>query len=462
MQESVGRRLAESQQAEEPRQLLREQHPVAAASSRSMLWPAWAAVLVLFLAVLWFTFLKPKPESAADNEPAAPLAIQTSALFVIPPSGDVPERGFATLADAIAAARDGAVIECRFNGQQRVEMLRGNEKALVLRAGEGFAPVLVPATDGELILFTHAPLVLEGLTLFTQSMRPPGSGRRGDGNRGRGAIVIVEGAPILAAHCRIEVASNAPVELPSAAFLSLVSVAAARFVHCEFDCGEAFAMDWRARPRAESRESADHLRMQDSIAVGNLILVSFRGRQPLRLDLARNTLSGQSVLALRGPDPGQPLEVQASDNVFAVDMVANFVMRAGGAPIENLLRWQGQSNAYSFTTYADGRPSLNHYEDWLASIATSETNSVSTTLGIRRRLDTLTGRTRAAEAAALALTAEERQQLRAQGWTSTEPPGADPRKTGPGQPYHDWRKSPDYTKWLKLVREHIPQNAVNP
>ncbi len=427
-----------------------------------LLWPAWAAVLALLFALVWWAFLKPRPESTAGNEPATQPPIQSNAHFVIPASGDTPEQGFATLADALAAAKNGSVIECRFNGPQRVETVRGNEKALVLRAGEGSAPVLVPATDGELILFTHAPLVLEGLTLFTQSMRPPGTGRRGDGNRGRGAIVIVEGAPFLAAHCRIEVASSAPVELPSTAFLSLVSIPAARFVYCEFDCGEAFAMDWRVRPRSESREPADHLWMQESIAVGNLILVSPRGRQPLRLDLARNTVSGGSPLAIRDPFPGQPLQVNAHGNVFSVDTLVNPMALASSAAPETLLRWQGRSNVYSVQNFARFSPAVNRFDDWLVSAAVTETNSVSAELGLKARLANLTERSRAAVGTAFTLTPAERQLLAAQGWASPEPPGADSQKTGPGQPYHEWRKSPDYAEWLKLVREYIPQTAVNP
>jgi hypothetical protein len=172
--------------------------------------------------------------------------------------------------------------------------------------------------------------------------------------------------------------------------------------------------------------------------------------------LRRNTLSGQNVLTLREPVRGEPLEVHASDNVFAVDMLVNAVLRADGAPIEDLLRWQGHSNAYSVTTYADSNPSLNHFEDWLASGAVIETNSIATKLGIKARLANLSEHSRAAAAAAFTLTAEERQHLTAQGWTSAAPPGADRQKTGPGQPYHEWRKSPDYAEWLKLVREHVP------
>ncbi|MCW5552568.1 MAG: protein kinase [Verrucomicrobiae bacterium] len=456
----LGRRLAALQQGAGAHLLVREAPVSPTRRLNPLLWPAWAAVLALTFALVWVAFLKPKPESAARDPSLATPANQSSALFVIPATGDTPEQGFASLADAIAAARDGAVIECHFNGRQRVAMVRGNEKALILRAGEGFAPILVPATDGEMILFTHAPLVLEGLTLFTQSMLPPGTGRRGDGNHGRGAIMIVEDAPFLAAHCRIEVATSTSTEFPTSSFLSLVSTPAARFFHCEFACGETFALGWRVRPRAESRESADHLWMQESIAVGNLILVSPRGRQPLRLDLAQNTLSGESPLAIWEPFPGQPLQVIANANVFSVDTLVNPIARASSAAPETLLRWQGRSNVYSVQTFARFSPAVNGFDDWLASSAVAETNSLSAQLGVRARLTSLTERTRETEAAALALTAEELERLKAQGWTSPQPPGADPQKTGPGKPYHEWRKSPAYAEWLKLVREHVPQIAA--
>lgn len=440
------RRLAELQQSAHPGQMLRESPSRSGKTPQWLLRPAWALVAVLAPALAALLVYRPKPEPP-------------SALFVIPAIGSAAEQGFATFAAAVAAAADGAVIECRFNGPQPIEAVRRIEKALILRAGDGFAPVLTLAGLEEPLLFIESPLVLEGLTLLAKSFRPRGASPREQMNRGGG--MIIEGAPILVAYCRFEVAPDASIERPTPEFLSVVSVPVARFVHCEFDCGEAFALDWRVRPRSESRETANHLLVQDSVAMGNLILAARWSQQALRLDLHRNTLSGQSLLTLREPFPGQPLQVNAHGNMFAVDMLANSTMRAAGIPIENLLRWQGHSNAFSVTAYVSSSSSLNRHEDWLASDAVSETNSVSAELGLKARVTGLTTRTRAAEAAALALTAEERQQLTAQGWTSTEPPGADPRKTGPGKPYHDWRKSPDYVEWLKLVGEHIPQSAAS-
>jgi tRNA A-37 threonylcarbamoyl transferase component Bud32 len=454
------RRLADWQQAGTTCQPHSGPPAATTGRPRPLPWPAWAAVLVLLLALVWFAFLKPKPESAAGNKPALPPAIQTNALFVIPASGDTPAREFAALTAAVAAAEDGSVIECHFNGSQLIETIRVRDKPLVIRAAPGFEPVLTQADSGRPFLISEAGLVLEGLTLLIQSTRP------GDGGRGTSSQlnhgIIVEDGPLLVTHCRLGFAPNAPpLERPFPQFASLVNVRVARFFHCEFACGEAFVLEWRLRPDSTPRETIDSLVVLDSTAEGNLLLTNFRGWQALHLDLQRNSFSGQSLLALREPDPGKPLEVQTSDNVFALDMVANSVARAGGVPIERLLRWRGQSNAYSVKNYADSSRSMSH-EEWLASSVVSETNSVAIELGIRARLDSLTERSPAAEAAAFTLTPEERQRLKAQGWTSDKSPGADPQKTGPGQPYHEWRNSPDYAEWLKLVREHLPQSAASP
>jgi hypothetical protein len=151
-----------------------------------------------------------------------------------------------------------------------------------------------------------------------------------------------------------------------------------------------------------------------------------------------------------------PRRAQASRNLFVGEILINPLMFAQDSPLPELLSWQGTSNVYSVEFYARTSPRINRHEDWLASDVVQETNSLAIELGIKARLANLTERSRAAVATAFTLTLEERQLLAAQGWTAPEPPGADPQKTGPGQPYHEWRKSPDYAEWLKLVREHVP------
>src|SRR6202044_3169294 len=77
--------------------------------------------------------------------------------FVVLGGNGQPERAFATLKDAMDKAQAGDTIEIRGNGPfPTAPMVL--DKALTLRAGAGYRPVLVHTTDGTL-LWTTAPLV---------------------------------------------------------------------------------------------------------------------------------------------------------------------------------------------------------------------------------------------------------------------------------------------------------------
>src|SRR5262249_14402922 len=76
------------------------------------------------------------------------------------------EVGFATLAEAVAAARTGDAIEIRRNGPIVVDPIRV-PVALAVRAADDYRPVIELSPDGvasnSAILDTKSPLILEGL-----------------------------------------------------------------------------------------------------------------------------------------------------------------------------------------------------------------------------------------------------------------------------------------------------------
>jgi hypothetical protein len=81
--------------------------------------------------------------------------------------GAVP-RGFATLADAIAAAEDRDVVEVRSVAVVSTPPIRISGKALTIRAADGFQPVIElrrDLVDTKVPLRDDSPLVLEGLEL---------------------------------------------------------------------------------------------------------------------------------------------------------------------------------------------------------------------------------------------------------------------------------------------------------
>ncbi len=110
------------------------------------------------------------------------------------PRDDKAEQKFATLAEAVSKATTGDTIEIRGNGPFQPGPL-SLDKALTLRAGAGFRPVLVHTTDGYL-LHTAAPLALEGLEFhsFGNKQKP---------NEHQWALIGAYGTSLRTTHCRI-------------------------------------------------------------------------------------------------------------------------------------------------------------------------------------------------------------------------------------------------------------------
>jgi serine/threonine protein kinase len=448
------RRLAEAQQGGKPHGGNSRLAASSVREPRQRTQRAWAVVAVLSLAFASFLLFKPSPGPRVEEKPPEPPATPRSAPFVIPASGDTPEQGFSTFAHAVAAVSNGGVIELQFSGRQTVNAVRRNEKALILRAGRGFEPVLVPADRGELLLFTHAPLVMEGLSVAVAPILLPGA-RTG---QQRSVAIAIEDGPLLLAHCRLEMEPDDFLPDPRGPnIFSLRNVSSARLHNCELFSRQGFVLEWLVQPGDVPEDFATELWVQGCTLDGNGINRGLRNSAAYRLDLRQNTLAGDVLLHLSvGSDVAIPT-ITASHNLFHFNTLVRPYRSAMDSPLESLVRWTGRTNAYWLDeAYALTTPAVASHQEWLASGATDEIAAVSTRLDLRPRLRTLATASSEAEATAFTLTPEEQQQLAAQGLDSSTRIGADPTRIGPGQPYHDWRNSPAYEEWLKLVREHIP------
>jgi hypothetical protein len=133
-----------------------------------------------------------------DETPAALAPKVEPGAFVLLGGKGVAGRKFDTLAEAVQAAYDGDTIDVRGNGPFLTPPLRLGNRALTIRAGEGFRPVikLSPewAEQRVNLLETQAALVLAGLKLH--QVWP--------GVDGKSYHHVVEsgGAPVRGANCR--------------------------------------------------------------------------------------------------------------------------------------------------------------------------------------------------------------------------------------------------------------------
>src|SRR5262249_53201385 len=123
-----------------------------------------------------------------EGNPAAPAAgapAGEKGAFVVMGGKGVAELRFDTLADAVQSASDGDTLEVRGNGPFLTNRIVISRRALAIRAGKGFLPVLQFADN----LQTDAPLVLEGLEFQRVGNKvPKGS---------EDSLVFASGAPSL-------------------------------------------------------------------------------------------------------------------------------------------------------------------------------------------------------------------------------------------------------------------------
>jgi serine/threonine protein kinase len=138
----------------------------------------------------------PATATRDSNKVSVPSA--STEPFVLISEGKSPSQQFATLAEAIARAASGDTIEVHGNGPFELQPIDLGEKALTLRAAEGFWPVLSLAAEAVqkdlALLTTEAELTLEGVEFR----------REGDGKPGATGLkhIYSEGEALKIANCR--------------------------------------------------------------------------------------------------------------------------------------------------------------------------------------------------------------------------------------------------------------------
>jgi serine/threonine protein kinase len=136
----------------------------------------------------------------APTQPGGPVPVTREPFVIVSRigNGDWP---FATLSDAVAGAQPGDAVEIRGNGPFVCEPVT-IDKALTIRAGGGFRPVLLLSSGGQAaqkpLLTAKGPLVLEGLDLEILDAPPV----KTSDQENTQTLVRVEGMSLHALNCR--------------------------------------------------------------------------------------------------------------------------------------------------------------------------------------------------------------------------------------------------------------------
>lgn len=208
------------------------------------------------------------PAGAPSAESKAlPVAV---APFVILARDAAAEQKFASLAQAVAAAKERETIEIRGNGPFPTDPVVLS-KTLTLRAGEGYRPVLIHTQAGSL-LWAKAPLTLEGLEIHS-------FGNKHKVKESQVALVQTTQQPLRIAHCRIVVT------------------------------GELVAIQTYASPLLEVMSSEIFSQDHNSIDLGLA--------DKVKLVVKNCTLAGRGAIALyQNGKPCQDAEIEFTGNTF--------------------------------------------------------------------------------------------------------------------------------------------------
>jgi serine/threonine protein kinase len=443
------------------------------AGTRRVLAAGTAVVLLagLALALLFWTRGERGPQHPSPD--IKPSVVSTSPPpFVILARNARAEGTFATLAEAVTAAQSGDTIEIRGNGPFVSDPINLGKKALVVRAGEGFRPVieLSPARGQGAIpsLDTRAPLVLEGLELR----------RIGEECYKGGPVPLMvraRGAPVRAANCRF-------VAFPDRVAVTADQSPLCELRNCELLSAGQFACVDHLLPRG------GRLILANNVMLGGGHGVAFHYRQPdladVAIELTRNTWVVQIPMGLfldalpaplaPGPAaPPKPIQLTASGNlldghrpVMEVFQSAEFLSRAGPLDASNtqallgrLVTWSEQNNVYpeavgllgyyvAGTGIPKALPAGKSLADWNSFWDVKDTAAVRG--DIRYRGGDLRSRslTQLEQATAEDFRLADGSPGKGAG-PGGKDLGADVELVGPGAAYERWKQTPQYQEWRK-------------
>jgi serine/threonine protein kinase/WD40 repeat protein len=403
--------------------------------------------------------------AAISAGPTASAAKPEIGAFVLLGGKGLVKRKFDTLAGAVAAAEGGDTIEVR-GGGPFVSPPVFIGKALTIRAGKGFRPVIEVRPGQGHWLETSASLVLEGL-----QVRRVGNERHRSGPIPR--LIFAQRAPLHVANCRF------------VAFRDCVAVWAAwspvcEVRNCEFLSDGQFARVDHLLPHGGRLTLANNVMLGGDY--GAAFHYAHSDLADAAVELTRNTLAVQTPLGLfldtlpTPPAPGagapaRPLRLKASGNlldgqvqVLELRQGADLLSRAGPLPqardaqalLGRLVAWDEHSNVYPETVDLLGLylesprplPAGKSLADWNRFWGVKDSAAERGKIRYRGGDLRLRGVTQLEQ-----VTAEDfRLQADSPGHRAGQQGrdlGADVDLVGPGPAYERWQKTPEYLRWLK-------------
>jgi formylglycine-generating enzyme required for sulfatase activity len=402
---------------------------------------------------------------------------QAAGRFVVPAQDANPERKFATLAEAVAAAQAGDTIEIRGDGpffSDRVQIA----KPLRIRAANGFRPVITfshePVAWWSSVIDVAAPLVVEGIEF--RYARPA-----------TGGVVQFFGvtSKLHMAHCRVVAEGET-----NGIWLCRGRV---ELDHCLILGSNWSTFRWNF-------DGAAQLSATDSILVAPQAIVTLhsstkRDETPdLTVHLNRSTASSCDQVLLWLVDEAQPelkkghkpIHWHGVESVFSLSnpeprmvcMACKATDYQETAPVRALLQgtvaWSEDRNVYPTQPLVELENSPNNMyrrlpdgyfcgnlDEWCKFWGIPSTKSVQgmTELAGGKIMDEFVANIHKVTAANFGLVKGSPGQGVLPGGKDL---GADVDRVGPGKSYEDWKKTDEYKDWQKKTDELMNARSTSP
>jgi hypothetical protein len=302
--------------------------------------PWWAAALVglLLLAALGVPRYLGRPR---EDPPEPDRPPRTGFVIAGQP------HTYRHLREAVAASRDGDVIEVHGDGPFPTPPVRTGGKRLTIRAGQRTRPVFLAEVPGQLqsgpMLRADADLRLDGLDIrWSIEVR---QGISEENLLSRCVIVSTHGRLTLA-HCRVATGRiNSPVGASGQEVI---------LKNCHFVAENGVGVFWRAMPAG--RLSVEGCQFETHIALTVLSVAEAPRPAVATALLAANTFASDKGLQLLGDSrPRQPLKITARQNVFDHEQFVQLIgLRKPSAPqpaemidlLRSFVQWSEEANLY--------------------------------------------------------------------------------------------------------------------
>jgi serine/threonine protein kinase len=399
--------------------------------------------------------IKEAPVTSGKQEPFTILAHDSQA-----------PQSFSDLATAIQTARDGNTIEIDGDGPFFCPPMQIVDKRLRIRAAPNSRPVLemeaTTAGSEDPLLWTNQLLVLEGIVFHRLDGVPETRFQP------RNGLVRTNRSELWVAHCRF-------VFNQRLCGIRTEYSPLCRIRNCDFIGSQGAAVGSKHGPNGR-------LFVHNNVLASSVGLLGEYHRSDIENTLvvvSRNTVfsrDGVQLVLHSHPDMRQDqpehsinrVQFQASQNVFRVSESLLRVEQSGELwrnegylrqPVRDwitaTLDWNGKQNLYDIgrqlvRVTLEGRPSNNSpltrsLENWQQLWDGSDLDSQTIQVEFEGidRFSAIENSPQQLTPHQLRLIAPESSSANGLPW------GAEVAQTGPGQPYHNWRKKTEYLQWQK-------------